>query len=170
MRVNALDTFEHVTDFESAADHTMTLEKFQELNMPVSLPTKVNYFSSLLPNHQSPFESSFDNTDTSKDLSGPGAKQFRHSGPWLAGQTEAEFHSYLEKVRRSKPELMQKLREHIAAKRTAERRKTAQDNGEDLENLEPVNLSEEEFKNSLKTLRADPSAFGPVIFDLLDLP
>ena len=170
VRVNALDTFEHVTDFESAADHTMTLEKFQELNMPISLPTKVNYSSSLLPNHQSPFESSFDNTDTSKDLSGPGAKQFRHSGPWLAGQTEAEFHSYLEKVRRRKPELMQKLREHVMAKRTAERRKAAQDNGEDLENLEPVNFSEEDFKNAVKALRADPAAFGPVIFDLLDLP
>src|SRR5947207_4919817 len=27
VRVNYLDTFEHITDFESAADHTVTLEK-----------------------------------------------------------------------------------------------------------------------------------------------
>src|SRR5690348_438613 len=28
VRVNKLDTFEHITDFESAADHTVTLKKW----------------------------------------------------------------------------------------------------------------------------------------------
>ncbi|KAE8341586.1 hypothetical protein BDV24DRAFT_150993 [Aspergillus arachidicola] len=170
VRVKALDTFEHVTDFESAADHTVTLEKFQELHMPLSLPSKVNYATSIVPRHQSPFESYVDNTDTSKGLEETGAKQFRHSGPWLAGQTEAEFSAYLKKVRSNKPELLQKLRQLFSEKRTAERRKQAQDNGEDLEALEPVKVTEEEFQTYLKSLRTDPFSLGPVVFELLDLP
>ncbi|KAI9934652.1 hypothetical protein ASPWEDRAFT_44107 [Aspergillus wentii DTO 134E9] len=170
VRVNALDTFEHVTDFESAADHTVTLEKFQELHMPMSLPSKVNYATSIMPRHQSPFEPNVDNTDKSKGLGEPGAKQFRHAGPWLAGQTEAEFHAYLDQVRDQKPELLKKLRERYTAKRTAERRKQAQDNGEDLKALGPIQVSEKEFQAYLKTLRADPFSLGPVVFELLDLP
>jgi hypothetical protein len=170
VRVNALDTFEHVTDFESAADHTVTLEKFQELHMPLSLPSKVNYATSIVPRHQSPFESHVDNTDTSNGLGETGAKQFRHSGPWLAGQTEAEFSAYLKKVRNNKPELLQRLRERLVEKRTAERRKQAQDNGEDLEALGSVQVTEEEFQAYLKSLRTDPSSLGPVVFELLDLP
>lgn len=170
VRLNALDTFEHVTDFESAADHTMTLEKFQEFHMPMSLPSKVNYSSNFLPNHESPFESTVDNTDTSAGVNEVGTRRFRHAGPWLAGQTEAEFQSYLGKVRRDKPELVQSLREMIAERRTVEQKKLAQDKGEDMKALEPVQLSEEEFQHSLKALRASPSALGPVLFDLLDLP
>ncbi|KAG2412413.1 hypothetical protein HFD88_009970 [Aspergillus terreus] len=170
VRVNALDTFEHVTDFESAADHTATLEKFQELHMPMSLPSKVNYATSIVPRHQSPFESYVDNTDTSKGLEDAGAKQFRHSGPWLAGQTQAEFQAYLKQVSKKKPELLQKLRERFVAKRNAERRKQAQDNGEDLAAIGPVELTEEEFQTYLKSLRADPFSLGPVVFELLDLP
>ncbi|KAE8390787.1 NAD(P)-binding protein [Aspergillus alliaceus] len=170
VRVKALDTFEHVTDFESAADHTVTLEKFQELHMPLSLPSKVNYATSIVPRHQSPFESHVDNTDTSKGLGETGAKQFRHAGPWLAGQTEAEFNAYLKKVRNNKPELLQRLRERFLEKRSTERRKQAQDNGEDLETLGPIQVTEEEFQTYLKSLRTDPFSLGPVVFELLDLP
>lgn len=170
VRVKELDTFEHVTDFESAADHTMTLEKFQQLHMPMSLPEKVLYAGGQVPRHRSPFESHVDNTETSKGLEAPGAQQFRHSGPWLVGQTEAQFEAYLKKVRGRKPELLQQLRERWIAKRSAEQRKRAQDNGEDLETLEPVTVSEEDFQAYIKSLRADPSALGHVIFELLDLP
>lgn len=168
VRVHALDTYEHVTDFESAADHTMTLEKFQEMHIPVSLPFKVNYATSVVPRHQSPFETHLDNTENSQGLQEPGAKQFRHTGPWLAGQTEAEFKAYLKEVTSNKPELMQKLREQFVAKRSAEIRKVAQDNGEDLEVL-PTAVTDAEFNTYVKTLRNDPFALGPVIFELLDL-
>ncbi|KKK14596.1 hypothetical protein ARAM_005838 [Aspergillus rambellii] len=170
VRINAIDTFEHVTDFESAADHTVTLEKFQELHMPISLPSKVNYATSITPRHQSPFESHVDNTEASKGLEKPGAKQFRHTGPWLAGQTESEFNAYLNNVRKKKPELLKKLRELFVANRNAERRKQAQDNGEDLETLAPVEITEQDFQNYLKSLRTDPFSLGPIVFELLDLP
>ncbi|KAL4927618.1 mitochondrial 37S ribosomal protein bS1m [Aspergillus undulatus] len=168
VRINELDTFEHVTDFDSAADHTVTLEKFQELHMPISLPAKVNYSSSIIPPHQSPFEKNFDNIALGHTGNDPDAKQFRHTGPWLGGLTEAEFVSYLKKVQKDKPELMQKLRGRFFEKRAAEKRKQAQDNGEDLDNLPSV--TEQEFQTYLKALRADPFSLGPVVFELLDLP
>lgn len=170
VRVNAMDTFEHVTDFESAADHTMTLEKFQEMHLAMSLPVKVNFANNFISPHSSPFEETLDNTETSKDVSSVGARRFRQSGPWLAGQTEAQFQTYLQKVRRNKPELVEQLRGLIAAKRTAERRKAAQDTEGLQEAPEPVTLSEEEFQAELKTLRADSASLGPIVFELLDLP
>jgi hypothetical protein len=146
----------------------MTLEKFQELHMPMSLPSRVNYATSVVPRHQSPFETHLDNTETSQGLQEPGVKQYRHTGPWLAGQTDAEFASYLKQVSRKKPELMQKLREQFVVKRSAELRKQAQDNGEDLA-AEPATITDEEFNTYIRTLRNDPFALGPVVFDLLDL-
>lgn len=168
--MHALDTYEHVTDFESAADHTVTLEKFQEMNLPMSLPSKLNYSSTFAPRHQSPFESLVDNAESSEGLTQPGAKQYRHTGPWLAGLTQAEFMAYLNQVRRQKPELLQKLRERFEAKRVAEARKQAQDEGEDLEALEPPQVTDEEFRTYIKSLREDPFSLGPVLFELLDLP
>ncbi|PYH47572.1 mitochondrial 37S ribosomal protein bS1m [Aspergillus saccharolyticus JOP 1030-1] len=170
VRINALDTFEHTTDFESAADHTVTLEKFQELHLPISLPEKVSYSSGSLPRHSSPFESFLDNTNESLALKSPDAKKFRHSGPYLAGQTEAEFQEYLKSVRRSKPELMQKLRKYFIKKRTADRKKQAQDSG-NFEGIDqPIKYTEAEFQTWIKSLRTDPFALGPVIFEILDLP
>lgn len=187
VRVNELDTFEHVTDFESAADHTVTLEKFQELNMPMSLPVQINYATSVIPRHQSPFETHLDNTEATpipgnadteaKEMFNPaganqfrhkGPKQFRQTGPWLAGQTEAEFDAYLKRVQKDKPALLSKLRERFFRNRRAELRKQAQDKGEDLNQLPEI--TEKEFQLYIKTLRADPFALGPVVFELLDIP
>lgn len=138
--------------------------------MPMSLPARVNYATSILPRHQSPFETLVDNAETSEGLEEPGAKQYRHAGPWLAGQTDADFMAYLKDVSRRKPELMQKLRERYCAKRVAERRKQAQDSGEDLEALKPPTVTEEEFQRYVKSLREDSHSLGIVIFELLDLP
>ncbi|KAJ5341520.1 Mitochondrial ribosomal protein MRP51 [Penicillium brevicompactum] len=165
VRLHALDTYEHVTDFESAADHTMTLEKFQELHMPISLPYKVHYSAKSVPKHDSPFELDFDNTETSE---GVNAKRFRQTGPWLAGQTESEFLTYLDQVTSRKPELLQKLRTQYTAQRNAELRKQAQDNGEDI-STETVTTTDAEFDTYIRTLRKDPNALGLIIFDLLDL-
>ncbi|PYI22002.1 hypothetical protein BO99DRAFT_400361 [Aspergillus violaceofuscus CBS 115571] len=170
VRLNALDTFEHTTDFESAADHTVTLEKFQELHLPMSLPEKVSYSSNMAPRHSSPFEARLDNTEKSNGLRDPAAKKFRHSGPYLASQTEAEFQAYLDTVRRDKPKIMKKLRSYFLAKKKAERRKQAQDSGDFAGIDEPFVFDAEEFQAYVKSLRTDPFSLGPVIFQILDLP
>ena len=169
VRVVEHDTYEHVTDYESASDHVMTLEKFQELNMPVSLFAKVNYSNGLVPPHQSPFESHLDNTHVSKGIKEPGVKQFRQSGPSLADMTEAQFVNYLGKVRKNKGDIMGELVRRIKSNIVAQRRKEAQDKGEDLESLS-AEVSMEEIQEYARTLRHDPTALGPMVFELLDLP
>ena len=214
VRVNEMDTFEHVTDFESASDHTRTLEKFQELNLPISLPNKVHYSSNIVPKHVSPFENHSDNTslgeknDPTSEEYDPAFRTYRHAGPWLGRMSNSEFNAYWKEVMRGRGELLSKLRNKLNAKLTAEKKKAArvslrerlsakldelteeektaaQGNGIDLENalnqdalkeyevIEDklsVRLDDEQFNRYIKSLRADPAALGPVIFEMLDLP
>jgi hypothetical protein len=173
VRVNNVDTFEHITDFESAADHTFTLQKFQELSLPISLPRKRDSASTSFGHgrHESVFESTHDNTHQTIGLDqNPNARRYRFKGPWLAGQTDAEFEDYMQKLRSQKPELMHKLKDHLQAKKVAQRRRYAMDAGEDLKKaMEDVEIDEEEFKDYLRALRSNPGTLGPIMFELLDL-
>lgn len=169
VRVIEQDTFEHVTDFESASDHVMTLEKFQDLNMPISLLSRVNYSVSHMPEHISPFEEHLDNTERSQGRHNHNAKMFRQSGPSLGDLTEAQFSVYLKRIQRQKPKLFRKLRQVVEANRLAQRRKKAQDNGEDMENIQSE-MSDDEFMTQIKAMRTDPTALGPIIYELLDIP
>ncbi|KAL4880826.1 mitochondrial ribosomal protein MRP51 [Aspergillus karnatakaensis] len=169
VRINALDTFEHVTDFDSAADHTVTLEKFQDLHLPISLPSRITYASNIRPKHDSPFEEHVDNTEMSDIRNEAEAKRFRLNGPWLAGMTETEFDAYLKKVQKDKPELLRKIRKDFIAKRKAERRKEAIDSGKHLSQLPRTRVTHDDFQNYLKTLRGSPYLLGPVIFKLLNI-
>ena len=55
-----IDTPEHVVDFESAADHVLTLRKYQELNLRVTLPAPRTNRG--LRERTSPFEAELDHT------------------------------------------------------------------------------------------------------------
>ena len=170
VRVHEHDTFEHVTDFESAADHVVTLEKFQELNLPISLMQSDNLGRQFNPKHESPFERQFDNTHESAERNEAEAKQFRKSGPWVPEMSETEFTRFLAKAQSEKPRLLEQLRRDWEAKTHALRRKDAQDKGEDLETLEFPKLDDEQFMTYIKELRANPEELGPVVYDLFDLP
>ncbi|PGH13670.1 hypothetical protein AJ79_03519 [Helicocarpus griseus UAMH5409] len=172
VRINALDTYEHVTDFESAGDHTKTLAKWQELSLPISVPkttgVPMNFGGG---KHESVFESNIDNTHKSSEAQSADAKRFRFGGPWLAGQTDIEFDRYLASVRRRKPEFMKKLRQLVTEEKFATARRTARDEGKSLDDLqEPQTISDEEFGTALRRLRANPKALGPIISKFLDLP
>jgi Mitochondrial ribosomal protein subunit len=172
IRVNALDTFEHVTDFDSAGDHAMTLMKFQELNLPVSLPqSSKKGRQEYGRGHESPFEPRYDNVSGSEGSKEQGAQLYRHSGPWLGGQSEIQFQAYLQQLRRRKPELLKQLREQYVNKVTAERRKKAQDEGGlDAEHLnEKVEVTDAEFQAWLKDLRTNKRLAGAELTRLLDL-
>lgn len=165
-----VDTFEHITDFESAADHTFTLKKWQELSLPVSLPTLQRDSTFGLGRHESVFESKRDNTDKTAGSKSQPMSRYKFSGPWLAGQTDAEFDTYLKKLRRQKPEFMKKLENHLAYKKAVERRRDAMDRGADIEEAEkPVKLSKEELSETIRKLRNDPETLGPILSEILDL-
>ncbi|OQV07475.1 hypothetical protein CLAIMM_11902 [Cladophialophora immunda] len=57
-----IDTPEHVVDFESAADHVITLRKYQELNLRVVLPAPRDRKSTLNTQRTSAFDSEVDHT------------------------------------------------------------------------------------------------------------
>lgn len=167
VRVVEHDTFEHVTDFESASDHVMTLEKFQDLHMPISL-LQTEKSSRVMRQHESPFEAEVDNTHESEGQLPPNAKQFRQAGPSLARMTEAEFQLYMRTIRNRQRSIQEELRRRIENTIIAQRKKQAQDNGEDLEAAYTV--KPEEIDAHIKRLRAHPSKLGPMIYNLLDLP
>ncbi|EEH19712.1 hypothetical protein PABG_01971 [Paracoccidioides brasiliensis Pb03] len=172
VRINALDTFEHITDFESAGDHIKTLAKWQELNLPIVLPKDTGVAAQMGGGRrESVFESKIDNTHESIKSESPDSKRFRFRGPWLAGQTNFEFDRYLASVRRRKPEFMMKLRKLVAEGKLADARRKAREEGKNLDDLQkPQEISDEEFYIALRSLRADPMALGPIISKFLDLP
>jgi hypothetical protein len=64
LRIKAIDNLNHITDFESAADHTQTLAKWQDMNVPITLPpnarTQISDSSNKL--RPSAFSEDYDNT------------------------------------------------------------------------------------------------------------
>ncbi|KAM5475585.1 hypothetical protein MauCBS54593_001277 [Microsporum audouinii] len=170
VRINHLDTYEHITDFHSANDHALTLQKYQELSLPISSTTHGT--SSLVGSgrHTSVFESSTDNITASGDQSAGKKLRYRFKGPWLAGMTEVEFQRYLKKVRKQKPEFLRRLREIIIENKALQTRRQLMDEGKSLEGADiPTKLSDAEFETALLALRADPAALGPEVNKFLDL-
>ena len=167
VRINNLDTFEHVTDFESAGDHVMTLKKFQELSLPISKTTNTGVPAGIGGGrHESVFESTSDNMI---ETGSPNAKRYRYRGPWLAGQTQAEYERLLKKAGSQRERFLTMVREHLANKRHAEKEREARAEGEELPNKSPVPLTDSEFKQALRELRANPSALGPLVNRFFDL-
>ncbi|KAK8210135.1 hypothetical protein M8818_003622 [Zalaria obscura] len=62
LRIKAIDNMEHITDFESAADHTMTLAKWQEMGVPVTIRTARDSITRKPTTPVSVYENELDNT------------------------------------------------------------------------------------------------------------
>lgn len=94
IRIKGLDTIEHITDYESATDHTRTLEKFQELSIAI---TRQGDRTSVVQQAKH----IFDNDDTTpSDRPIHLAKyrkreRWKYYGPDLSSITEHEFQLYL---------------------------------------------------------------------------
>lgn len=176
IRVGAVDTLEHITDFESASDHVLTLRKWQELNLSMSMPEapkrRVQGHSAPKWQHKSVFERDTDNTAPENQNIHQEARRWKFSGPWLAGKSEGDFQEYLRKeIRRRKPEFRGYLRKIYLAARTAEQRRLTRDKGEDFEETsETSQLSDGEFRAYIKHLRHNPSTLSTIIHQFLDLP
>lgn len=113
IRVQAQDTFEHITDFTSAADHTQTEAKWAEMGLPmIQRSTKRVTSSDPRIGPVSVYETHLDNTDPDAPMevqpeqrrSGgrrvvvdePKQRQrWKYAGPWIAGMQEGEFNQYL---------------------------------------------------------------------------
>jgi hypothetical protein len=149
----------------------MTLQKFQEFHLPISLPSSAPKSTTdfVRRAHQSPFESHLDNVSASEGSEG--SQVYRHAGPWLGGQSEVQFQRYLEQLRSQKPKLLSKLRKQYSEKVAIQRRTEAQDKGElgDQPIKKSAKVTNEEFQAWLKTLRSDKRKAGAEMTRLLDL-
>lgn len=167
LRIHNIDSIDHITDFDSAADHTLTLRKWQEMNLPVSVALPRKRASRTEP-PVSAFESDIDNTERSGRDKSQG--RWKYKGPWLAGKTEGEFKEYMDKkVKRRKLEFGQFLRQRLVERMTAERRTTAIESGEDIQ---PgiVEISDDYFETYIKELRQGEEKLNALVEEFLDLP
>jgi len=145
LRIKAIDNDAHITNFESAADHTQNLAKWQEMNIVMSGSSKalrVAFNDKSLP--VSAFDDSLDNTihvnhlaqneftDINKLHTGPELAMMRHNlpeertrwkskGPALTGMTEDEFQVYLEQLKR--PKYREGFREFLKQVKMQQKRK-----------------------------------------------
>ncbi|KAL8746527.1 MAG: hypothetical protein Q9190_001473 [Brigantiaea leucoxantha] len=175
IRIDDVDSIDHITEFDSAADHSLTLRKWQEMGMPLSMPaerrrvTKVaSDVNSRFTSPTSVFEPSLDNTENFQDANG--RKRWKFKGPWLAGQTDGAFERYVQKqIRSRKLDFREFLRKSLLAQKTFSRRRAAQENGEqDLE--ETIEVSNSELDLYIKDLRYNEQQLNILVEEFLDLP
>jgi len=167
-RINAVDTREHITDYDSASDLTLTLRKVHELNMPVT--DKHKTVESL-----SVFEDKIDNTDPDRaNRADPSSTRWKFKGPWVAGMTQGDFEAYVSKeLKKRKPEFMAFLREHRKQQLGSERRAAARTEGQDVSSVADAELTEQDMADFIKSLRQDyslSSQMAALIGRFLDLP
>lgn len=101
--VRGIDTPEHVADFESAADHVLTLRKFQELNVPIRFQSKDRSaaFTNGASTQNSVFAPTHDNIAPSPSMANrigsiePG----RSTGIWPEIGSEQVFKELPERIR-----------------------------------------------------------------------
>ena len=181
IRVQAHDTYAHVTDFASAADHTQTLEKWQEMGIPMVLRQSQEFgLSNRRGLHLSVYESWVDNTDPepglnlrAKGLPPTGNKsaepntriRWKHAGPWIAGMQQGEFDAYLSRqIATRRPEWRALLARKLVKNKVASAIGNARDLGETMDKTAVENLrntyrpTEEEITEYQKSLRDEHMA------------
>ena len=174
IRIKDIDSIDHITNFDSAADHVLNLKKWQEIGLPVTIHEDRHVYNTFdrdqpLRAHRSVFESRYDNTERRSD--DPKHKRWKHRGPWLAGQTAGEFDEYTKKkIKSRKTEFREFLRKRLANKIATEDRRAAIDGGLDLPEEAPE-VTKEQLNHHIKELRQDQQGLlFRYIEEFLDLP
>lgn len=174
VRINALDTYEHITDFESASDLTITLQKIQDLAIPIIFERpQIRSTERSSEPARSVFEDSSDNTDPAVENGGEVKTRWKYQGPWLPGMVEADFANYIgSELRNRQPEFLAYVRERIEQTRRTELRQKNRDAGRDVDETIP-DMTDAEFRERLLELRASWTLESPLshmVCDFLDLP
>ncbi|KAL7800174.1 mitochondrial ribosomal protein MRP51 [Trichoderma ceciliae] len=173
IRVKQVDTVENVTNFASAADHSLSLEKFQELRVAMSVPSSTDrkFDSSSMTEmwHKSVFEEDMDFTDFQRGRGDD--RRWKFQGPWLARMTEGEFIEYLnKKVRPKRAHFRALLKDKLAEDITTSRNKAAMEDGKDpTAKIGARDISEEQFTDYLRSLRSDRVTLYALVSKFLDL-
>lgn len=142
VRVRAQDTYEHITDFASAADLTLSERKFREMGVPLLMRAKKTEGRG-----RSVFDSDLDNTDpearaqevvqrgSSSALGGMAQvappkpmQRWKYRGPWIVGMAEGEFDMWLQRnIGRRKEEWKEFVRQRKTEERVADAQREARE-------------------------------------------
>ncbi|KAF2455175.1 mitochondrial ribosomal protein MRP51 [Lineolata rhizophorae] len=182
------DTLEHITDYETAGPHVMSLRKWQEMDVPVAADVPQTRITQV-PGFRSAFEPELDNTvvpgEGAATAAGerPGAvARWKFEGPLLNQLSNEEFEFYIRtRVRARKAEFLSHLKAHFRQKdiKALRARLTAEGAAAE-EDLDPATLearvpqlSDEAFLDKLRLLRSDlslHSELAGLLSRFLDLP
>ncbi|KAI0478962.1 hypothetical protein GGR56DRAFT_632741 [Xylariaceae sp. FL0804] len=175
VRVRQVDSMEHITDFQSSSEHTLTLRKFQEMNISLSVPDEddIARRSSNYASGRSVFEEDSDITaiDPEKAIETE-SKRWKFKGPWLAGMTEGSFEKYLqETVRTRRPEFRAYLKQVRAEELTRRSREEAKQAGdaEEAAAVTPGDITDAQLTMYLRELRDDRPTLYKLVGRFLDL-
>ena len=174
IRVKAIDTWEQVTEFGSAADHSLTLKKWHEMGVPLTIPITTNTSATGLDTiiHRSVFEDDIDTTAPKKEIGGKDGTRWKFNGPWLAGQTEGEFQKYIqEDVQKRKGEFAAFLRKSCANATNKAAIQRAREQGDEFpEPLQAIDITDAQFMDYVKNLRQETKELYRQVRAFLDLP
>jgi hypothetical protein len=168
VRIKKVDSIEQITDFQSSSDHTITLKKWQEMNMDISVPQE----SGDTKPSKSVFEEHSDITALSPEEKVQKENvRWKFSGPWLAGMTDGEFDQYLSNtVRERRQEFRNYLKQQLASDLTTEQKQQASEKAEEAP--APVfssDITEDALTEYLRRLRNDRILLFQHVSRFLDL-
>lgn len=171
IRIGDIETIDHITDFESANDLTMTLLKFQELELPITRPQQRPHRASAsreLHPATSVFESKLDNIEPKEG--DRDSERWKFKGSWIALENEGVFQKQIKKsISRQKTAFRELLRERLARKESMDRRERAINEGKDA-SQNPVEITDQYLDYYIRHLRSDPKQLRAIVEEFLDLP
>lgn len=198
IRIRAQDNTQHITEFESAADHVLTEAKWRQMGIPIMNKNARTTFSGDGQSPQSVYDDNLDITDPDavdalQRTSPTGQRsmggitesinqRWKFDGPWIPGMQEGEFDEYISsKLSRRKAEFRQFLMKRILERRIHDEERANRENGEGT-SIETARIEElrkeveENYENEKKKMRDDHvvqnlgSELTAAICDFLDLP
>ena len=164
IRIGDIDSIDQVTDFESAADHTINLQKYQQLNLPLTRRSESSDGSS----NTNVFDSSVDNTNG--DNLSPTQGRWKFKGPIMATQKEGEFQDYLRNIVKVQREAFIKfIRRRYETMVKVSNANEGVQRAFQFEDTK-MDLSDAAFERHLRALRQDEEQMSSLIEHFFDLP
>jgi hypothetical protein len=173
LRVNEIDSIEGITDYSSASDHGITLKKFEQLHLPVTVPeTRSGFTRDSVRTHKSVFEEDGDVTDLDpKERIDKIDKRWKFNGPWLAGMGHGDFNQWIERtVRPRRAEFREFLKNKLVAEINNDKQQKALDAGEPAPSLlQSSDIREDQLLQYLRVLRNNRAQLFDMVGHFLDL-
>ncbi|PHH83489.1 hypothetical protein CDD82_448 [Ophiocordyceps australis] len=176
LRIRKVDTRESVTDFTSAADHVVSLEKFQHLGVcMVTRPPPANSVAYLAYNRaladKSVYEEETDSTNLTKTSTQLYQQRWKFRGPDINAMVYGVFLKYLrDQVQPQKAAFNEFIRRKMAENLTSRQRQEAKDQGEEPPpEVLPDEINDQELLEYICVLRNDRFTLSDLVSNFLDV-